>query len=333
MRPLFLVTIGGAGVGAGFYSTLISATLTDNSGEDADTLEMEFDDRMNLIATPSEGAVLEPFFGYAETGLTSKGKFTVAGVNARGGADGEFISISAKAADFREDMKERMTEHFEDTTVGAILKEVFGRHNLPVEVDGELAGIKVEYMARFNQSAVGFATELARRFNAVAKPAAGKMIFAKKGNAKNVASGVAMPVIRINKSQCSEWDFDLKPRPRHGRVTAKWFDRDQGKMRYETTSTGGKGPILLLPHPFNTQDEAKKAAQSQGVAQNRKTGSGSFTLPGRPSASAEADVVANGFRSDINGLWRAVTVEHAFDRSGYRTTVSVEAPEKQKGGS
>lgn len=329
MRPLFVCHVGGANASGGFYSALLSATLTDNSGEEADTLELTFDDRLNSIATPGEGAVLQPFFGYAEAGLTSKGKFIVAGIGVDGGPGGETISISAKAADFREDAKERMTENFDDKTLKQILTEVFGRHGLDVAIDPELASIKVDYEARFDQSAFGFATELARRYNAVAKPGNGKLIFAKKGKASSVG-GLPMTPILIAKSQCSEWSFDLKPRPRHGKVAAKWFDREQGKLRFETEATGGQGPIRMLPHPFKTQDEAKKAAKAEGVNLNRATGSGSFTIPGRPSANAEADVIASGFRSDINGKWRAVTVTHEFSRDGYSTSVEVEAPEEQK---
>lgn len=331
MRPRFICKIGGKDVRRGFYSALVEATLTDNSGEEADTLELVFDDRGNQIETPAEGAVLEPLYGYVETGVTSKGLFTVAGVSIEGGDQGEFLKISAKAADFRDELKERMTEHFDDTTLGAMLKEVFGRHKLDVAIDGELASIPIEYEARFNQSAVAFATDLARRYDAVAKPAGGKLVFTKKGKAAS-ASGAALPAIAISKGDCESWSFDIQPRPRHGKVTAKWFDRAAGKLKFETVSTGGKGPILMLPHPFKTADEAKKAAGAEGVAMNRKTGSGSFTLPGRPSASAEADVIASGFRPDINGKWRAVTVTHKFGDDGYRTTVDVEAPEEQKKG-
>jgi len=331
MRPQFIVQVGGSSPGSGFYSRLVSATLTDNSGDEADTLELVFDDRNNEIETPAEGKVLEPFFGYLETGLTSKGKFTVAGIGIEGGPDGETLRVQARAADIRDSLKERMTEHFEDTTLGDMLKEVFGRYGMEVAIDGELASIAVEYEARYNQSALAFATALARRYDAVAKPGGGKLVFTCKGKGAS-ASGQQLPQIMILRGQCESWDFDLQPRPRHGRVVAKWFDRAAGKLKFETVSTGGKGPILSLPHTYRSQGEAKKAAEAEGVARNRKTGSGRFTLPGRPSAGAEADVIASGFRDDINGKWRAVTVTHEFSRSGYTTEIEVEAPEQQKGG-
>ena len=60
---------------------------------------------------------------------------------------------------------------------------------------------------------------------------------------------------------------------------------------------------------------------------NRATGSGSITLAGQPQAAAEMNILLAGFRSEINGLWRAETVRHTFGRA-YMTTITLEATEE-----
>lgn len=331
MRPLFICQAAGFTITSSFYSLLISATVTDNSGDTADTLELAFDDRNNVVAAPPEGTQLTPLFGYQETGVTSMGVFTVTRIKPSMGEEGETLTILAEAADFRQELKERQTENFDDTTLGDMLKEVFGRHGMQIEVDSELASIEIEYEARVNQSAVEFAMRQAQKYGAVAKPGGGKYVFAKKGKAASV-SGQPLAPILIHKSDCEGAEFDIKPRPRHGRVAAKWFDRAEGKIKFETVSTGAQGPLKSLPHTFRNAEEAKAAAQSAGTDANRKTGSGSFTFAGRPTARAEADVIATGFRPETNGKWRAETVTHEFGEDGYLTTVQVKAPEEQKKG-
>lgn len=332
MRPLFICTAIGFTVTSAFYSRLISAIVTDNSGDTADTLELVFDDRGNAIAAPGEGTVLTPKYGYVETGVSALGQFKVTKLKPSGGEDGETLTVTAEAADFREALKERQTEHFEDTTLGAMLEGVFGRAGIEIEVDAELASKPIEYEARFNQSAVDFATRLATRYGAVAKPGGGKYVFVKKGAAAN-AAGAALSSIIIPKSAADDWDFEIEPRPRHGRVAAKWFDRAKGKTVFEIEKTGLEGPLMVLPHVFKSADEAKEAAKSAGVDANRKTGSGTVTIEGTPAATAEADVyLTTGWRPEVAGKWRAKTVTHTFDEGGYTTQVAVEAPEEQKKG-
>lgn len=331
MRPLLIVKSDNFSITRQFYRRLISAVLTDNNGEETDTLELTFDDRDNAVASPKQGAILEPLYGYQETGVTSMGRFVVTRVTFAGGTQGETVNVTAEAVDFRSGIKERQSEHFDDTTLGAMLETVFSRHDIEIRVDPDLASIPIDYEARFNQSAVDFATRLAERYNAVAKPVSGGYAFVRKGKAAS-SLGAPLAAITVRKRDCESWSFEIEPRPRHGKVAAKWFDRNLGRIRIETVESGGEGPMLSLPHTYKTQDEARRAAQAEGTDANRKTGSGSFTFAGRPELRAEADVNAEGFRPEINGLWRATSLTHEFNDRGYINNLNVEAPEQQKRG-
>jgi phage protein D len=258
------------------------------------------------------------------------GKFTVDGYTSSGGPDGLILEISAKAADMREKMKEKKSEHFDNTTLGAMLKKVFTDAGGTIEVDSRLASIKIDYEARQAQSALDFATRLADRHNAIFKPANGIYLMVPRGS-QNKLSGGAMRALSILRSECKDWEISGKPRPRYGRVVAKWHDTKEGKTKFETEVTGGQGPIRLIETHYKNQADAKAVAKAEATRLNRAKGEGHFTQYGRVEATAEIDVVASGFGPAENGLWRAKAVEHTFSKGdGFQTKVEVEAPETGK---
>ena len=330
MRPVIRVLAGGSPVNGIFYSRLISCGIRDESGQESDTLECTFDWRGYAIALPNEGAILEPLFGYAGGALTSMGKFVVDGYTSAGGPDGLLLTVTAHAADIREELKQKKTEHFDDTTLGLMLQKVFGEHGAQIEVDGELSGIEIEYEARRDQSPLDFATRLADRHNAIFKAGGGRFLFVSRGSRKKSSGGSLAPVL-ITRSECRDWSISGKPRPRYGKVVAKWHDPKEGKTRFETVDTGGKGPIRTIKSHFKNREDARQGAKAEATRLNRERAEGHFTQYGRVDATAEADVIASGFGPAENGMWRARAVAHSFERSaGFITTIEVEAPETPK---
>ncbi|WP_417766708.1 phage late control D family protein [Stappia sp.] len=326
-RPFIEVMVDGQPVAGVFYSRLVSATLSDATGQDADTCELTLDDAGNTLAAPREGAKLLVRFGYRDVGAWVMGLYTVERIAFEGGPQGETMTVSGRSADMRSDLKEPLSEHFDDETVGGVIQQLAARHGLQAQVSPELASEPLPYIARIDQSALDFGTRIADRFGGLFSVKGGKMVLVKRGSGS--ASGKALPALTIDRSQVSEWQIEGDPRPRYGATSAKWYDRKTGKVEIEKAETGQKGPDRRLRHVLSSQDEAKTAASAEGERLSRATGSGSLTLAGLPEAQAEADVVLTGFRAEINGRWRAASVEHRFD-STYTTTIELEAPEGGK---
>jgi phage protein D len=326
-RPFIEVTVDGQPVSSAFYSRLVSASLQDATGQDADTCELTFDDEANAIAAPREGAQILVRFGFRDVGAWVMGLYTVEGIEYEGGPQGETMIVSGRSADMRSDLKEPMSEHFDDATVGGVIRELAARHGLQAVVSPELASEPLPYVARVDQSTLDFGTRIADRFGALFSVKGGKMVLARRGAGS--ASGLSLPSLVIDKSQVSDWRISGDPRPRFGKTSAKWFDRNTGKVEIEEAETGQQGPGRRLRHVLPSKEEAKRAASAEGERLSRATGSGSVTLAGMPEAQAEADVVLTGFRPEINGRWRAASVEHRFDTT-YTTTIELEAPEGGK---
>lgn len=329
MRPIIEVLADGKAVNGLFYSKLISATIRDESGQESDQLTLVFDYRDYAIEPPKEGTILEPKFGYAETGLTSMGKFEVDSITSEGGNDGIFLTVTGHAASLRKKLKQKSSQHFDDTTLGAMLKKVFSKAGETIEVDGELASKKVKYEARFDQSALDFATRMADKYNAIFKAGGGKFLFVPRGSQKK-ASGGTVSTVHVHINECASWSIESKPRPNYSKVAVKWYDEKKGQTDTEEHTIGGDGPVRTIKHKARDKAEAKEQSKAEAARLNRGRGSGQFTQYGRLDVSAEADVIAEGFGPIENGKWRCKAVEHTFDDGGFTTTIEVEAPETPK---
>jgi uncharacterized protein len=320
LHPFIEVTVNGRPVRDLFYSRLVSATIHDAPGQEADTVDLRFDDGGNDIEVPAKGAAILVRFGFRGFGGQKMGLFIAEKTRLEGGEDGEFLSISGRSADMRSDVKEQLSEHFDDTTVGGLVDKLAKRHGYRPKVDPDLASIKIPYIARYEQSSTDFLTRLADRYGG---------LFAVKDRKFILVPHGILPAVTIDKSECESWSFEVEPRPVYGKTEAGWYDRTKNAVAYEKAETGLEGSTKRLRRVFPTKEEALAAARSEGQRLSRATGSGSLTLAGRPDIMADAPIATTGFRSEINGVWRCAGVDHVYQET-YMTTIEVEAPEEGK---
>jgi hypothetical protein len=319
-EPFIDVSINGRPVNSAFYQRLVSATITDAPGQEADRVQFKFDDDGNAIPLPALGAIATVRFGFRDGGSQKMGSFRLEKPSIEGGTSGEFITMSGRPVDMRTDIKAPLSEHFDDKTIGDVVKELAGRHGFDAKISPELASIELPYMARINQGTDDFLTRLADRFGAIFTPKDGKFLFLTPGS---------FSALTISKFECESWSFEIEPRPLFGETEAGWFDRAKGKVEYESHSTGLKGPSKRLRNTFASQAEAKAAAKSEGNRLARATGSGTLKMAGRPDIMADRPIRTVDFRAEANGLWRCASVDHTYDDT-YTTSVSIEAPEDGK---
>ncbi|TNK09471.1 phage late control D family protein, partial [Escherichia coli] len=105
---------------------LMSLTLTDNRGFEADQLDLELDDADGKIVLPRRGAVITLALGWKGQPLFPKGAFTVDEIEHTGAPDR--LTIRARSADFRETLNTRREKSWHKTTVGEVVKEIAARH-------------------------------------------------------------------------------------------------------------------------------------------------------------------------------------------------------------
>ena len=330
-----------SGASALFYSRLIKATIKDEEGQKSDTLTIELDDRGNVIPVPKKGTKLAVRLGYAETGLVDKGIFEVHGSDLKGEpGEGEFVIIQAKGTSLSSNrkLKESGSETFkEGSTLKEIAGKIAGRNGLTLRIDGALGGMAYpdgEY--RHQQSDLDFLSRLVERANGILKISGDVLAIAERGSGKN-AAGKTLPTVLVSKADASKggWSYTPGDRPTYGKVSGSWIDQKTGRKKLETRETGLEGPLFGLREPYKTETEAKKAVEAKAKELSRKSGTASFTVPGTAIGGAGSDLVASGFRPEINGTWRVKSVEHTVTggpSGGWTTKFECTAPEGGKKG-
>lgn len=310
---------------------LIDLSLTDEAGTKSDTLEIRLADHdpANPIQIPKAGAELRVSLGYAETGMRAMGLF-IADEFELSGWPGELV-IRARAAVNEQTPKgktgiqsQKTRSWPSGTTLGSMTRKIATDNGLQAVVAQSLASIELPHVDQTDESDINLLIRMARKYDAIAKPAGGKLVLAKRGESK-AASGQAIPAVTIDASQVTSWRLVIAKKEKAGRVIAYWHDMGAAERKGETVGSGD--PVVRLRHTYPSQAQAKQAAQAHRNSRARGEQKLTLTMPGDSSLTAEARLTLTGFRDGVNGEWLVTSVVHGFSpSSGYSCTVDAEHP-------
>ncbi|EAB7533409.1 phage late control D family protein [Salmonella enterica subsp. enterica] len=343
--PAFSITIEGKDVTTVMDTRLMSLTLTDNRGFEADQLDLELDDADGLIALPRRGAVIQLALGWKGQPLFPKGAFTVDEIEHSGAPDR--LTIRARSADFRETLNTRREKSWHQTTVGEVVKEIAARHNLKVELGKDLTDKALDHMDQTNESDASFLMKLARQYGAIASVKDGNLLFIRQGQGRT-ASGKPLPVITITRKAGDGHRFTLADRGAYTGVIASWLHTREPRKK-ETTSvkrrrkkaTTPKEPeakqgdylvgtdenVLVLNRTYANRSNAERAAKMQWERLQRGVASFSLQLAeGRADLYTEMPVKVTGFKQPIDDAeWTITTLMHSVSPdNGFTTSMELE---------
>lgn len=301
---------------------LLSLTLSEKRGEEADQLDITLDDADGQLAVPSAGAKLQLQLGWIQgsgvvPGLVDKGVFIVDEVSHGGPPD--IVTIKARAAEFSGSITTRREQGYNDTTLGAIVNEVAGRHQLKPLCAASLAAIPVKHKSQSRESDLAFVRRLGREHDAVASIKQGSLIVAPKGSGAT-PSGKTLPVITLKRSDGGSHSFRIEKREAAEGVTAAWHDRAEGKRK---THTEGKADgAKKLGKVFASEGAARTAAKSEQSRSARAPYSLDLNLAlGRPDIYPEQKARVSGYKKEIDETeWLVSEVSHSITAQGGFTT-------------
>ncbi|HET9511812.1 MAG TPA: contractile injection system protein, VgrG/Pvc8 family [Sphingomonas sp.] len=335
--PDFRVTLDGTdltgtlreqveGLDGRIRSRLISLGITEKRGESADQLDIVLDDSDGRLALPATGAVLQIQIGWKQgsdvtPGLVDKGSFKVDEVSHSGPPD--VVTIRARSADFTSDLKTRREKGWNGTTLGAIVREVAGRHKLKPACAPALARIPIAAKAQSRESDLAFLRRLGREHDAVATIKHGRLILSPIGTGAT-PSGRALPTLTIRRRDGDSHNFNRQKRDDVPGVTATWHDRKAGKRQ---TFTAGKiEGAKKLSRVYGSEEDAQRAANAAHSRGQREPLSLDLTLAlGRADVSPEQKATVSGFKAEIDAVeWIVGEVSHSLGDSGYLTKLKLE---------
>lgn len=342
--PAFSIVIEGKNVTEVLDKRLMSLTLTDNRGFDADQLDLELDDADGQIVLPRRGAVISLALGWKGQPLFPKGSFTVDEIEHVGAPDR--LTIRARSADFRATLNTRREKSWHQTTVGGVVDDIATRHNLTMALGKDLADTPLDHLDQTNESDASFLMKLARQFGAIASVKDGHLLFIRQGQGRT-ASGKPLPVITITRKAGDSHHFSLADRGAYTGVIASWLhtrepakkETTSVKRRKKTTTSkepeakqgdylvGTDENVLVLNRTYASRANAERAAKMQWERLQRGVASFSLQLAeGRADLYTEMPVKVSGFKQPIDEAeWTITTLTHAVSAdSGFTTSIEFE---------
>lgn len=353
--PAYVLKIDSRDITGNISDRLMSLTLTDNRGFEADQLDIELNDADGRVELPTRGAELTLFIGWKGEALIGKGSFTVDEVEHRGAPD--VVTVRARSADFRGTLNSRREESWHDTTLGGIVRAIAARNKLDAGIAPELDGIKITHIDQAQESDVKFLTRLAERNGGEVSVKMGKLLFLKAGRGMTV-SGKPIPQVTISRSDGDRHHFSIADRGAYTGVTAKWLHTKDPKpqkqsvklKRKEKTAKQGaaqhpkakpvKVPearegeymageadnVFALTTIFATKAQAMRAAQAKWDKLQRGVAEFSVSLArGRADLYPETPVKVSGYKRVIDDqAWTITKVTHMLNNNGYTTGLELE---------
>lgn len=357
IQPDFMLTVNAKDVTTSIRDRLISLTLTDNRGFDADQLDLELDDADGQLAMPVRGAVIKLFLGWKGQALIGKGEFTVNEVEHHGAPD--TMTIRARSVDFRGTLNSRREVSYHDTTLGAVVTQIAERNNLKAMLAAGFAALPVSHIDQTQETDTKSLTRLASLYGAVAAIKAGRLLFLRPGSGVTT-SDKPIPQLTITRQDGDRHTFSIADRGAYTGVTASWLHtRDPKPKKVKVKRKPREKHLRALEHPaakkkkaaaktpearegdylvgtednvftlttvYATKAAAMRAAKAKWDKLQRGVAEFSLTLAmGRADLFLETPVRVSGFKAVIDAQpWLISKVTHSLSGSGYTTALDFE---------
>lgn len=325
--PAYQITINGNDATDRFQGRLISLTLSDAAGFEADQLDITLDDHDDALELPPTGAVIGLHLGYKGEPLVDKGTYTVDEVEHSGPPDA--ITLRARSADISDTLKAQKKKAWHQVTLGDIVTTLAKAHRLTPAIAAELATVAITHLDQTDESDAHFLTRLAQDYDAIATVKNGKLLFIRRGAGKT-ASGTALPTITISREDGDTHRYSKAERTaKTTGVRARWLDRDKGNAF--SVLVGAEGSVKALRKTYTTEQEAWQAANAEWNKAARGGATMEITLAeANLELMPEVPVVLLGWKKQIvEQPWQiAGPVVHRLE-GGLTTGVSLNLGDKE----
>lgn len=343
LSPAYSLIVDGKDISSAVEPRLISLSLADNRGFEADTVELTLDDSDGELALPRRGTKMQVSIGWLGQSLINKGLYTIDEVEHSGVPD--VLTIRGKSADLRGTLLKQREQSYHQTTLGNIIQIVAGRHGLTAKIANQFSGINIEHLDQQNESDAAFITRLAQQYDAIATVKQNAMLFIKAGGS-TTAGGHALQAVTIERKSGDGHQFSVADRDAYSGVIAYWHDTKKGqrqsvqakkKQPAQTSDVkvavgenellvGNQDNVKTLRHIYASKKNAERAAKAEWEKLQRGVATFTITLAvGRPELFPEVPVKTKGFKPQIDAAdWLLARVLHNITDSGYTNQLELE---------
>ncbi|WP_298727448.1 contractile injection system protein, VgrG/Pvc8 family [uncultured Pseudomonas sp.] len=322
----------------GSNADLINARLidwerVDAAGIESDRLHLTVD-MTDLDGLPTFGGNIGIRVGYKESGLVDRGEYVVTRRTPH--LFPPRLLIVATAAPFKvadeTEFKARRSASYGPTTLGAIFRQLAGRHGFSPRVAPELDALEVAHLDQSNETDMAFLTRIARQYDAVAKPVNELYVLARRGQVKSLSGKALAPVTLSVTTNNSPDDasfinatLDEDARIKFKGCRTVWWDGESGK---ECIVETGSAPFEKIRQRHPDEAQAKAAGEGRLRKLEREALKVRIDAPGNPAFEAEGLVVLDGsWPSYMTGSWSVDRVTESGSRQqSYRAVLEASLP-------
>lgn len=320
--PIYRLEVDGNDISPLVVDRLISLSIKDNRGLVVDSVDIDLDDSDGQLEIPPEGAIIQVWIGWSNTGLVDKGKYKVESVTHRGAPD--VLSISAFSNDVSEGLKQKRERSFSNKTIQVIFETVGAEYALKTIVHDTLANRVISYIAQ-NESDANLITRIADEHDAIATVKNGHLILLPRGTSQTV-SGLPLPTAQIFRSDGDGHNYTTGTgTDRITGVKAFYYDTGKSKKLYVVIGDN-EDNLKEIRYVHRDKKTAELAAQAEYNRCKRASQKLSYTFAfGQPSLIPEQEFVFTGLKPQIDDIiWLGTNVTHNLTDSGFTTSVELE---------
>lgn len=320
-QPDYAITLAGQRISPQLGARLISLSLTDRRGLEADQLDITLSDHDGRLELPPRGAELKLALGWKGQGLIDRGAYIVDEVEHSGAPD--VLTLRARSADMRTDLPGKRSQSWDALTLGEVVTTIAARHDLTARTGPTLAGIAIEHIDQTDESDLHFLTRLAEQHDAIATIKAGNLIVSAAGQATTVG-GLEIPPFQLRRNAGDRHAYTVTDRDAYTGVRAYWQDVDAAE-RAEVIIGSDDNAKALRP-TYATREDAIAAATAEW--QRIQRGGARCTLElaeGRPQLYPETPARLRGWKAEIDATpWLITKVAHSLTDAAYTCRIELE---------
>lgn len=344
LAPDYLIRLNNRDITDNLRKRLLSMTIDDARGLEADTLTLLLDDSDGWLMMPQRGAILRVYIGWQGRPLFCKGDFIIDELHHTGAPDR--LTLVGRSANLSESLTQKAQHSWDKTTLGQVVSEIAERNSLKAKVSDGLASISIAHLDQTDESDAQFLTKLAINHGATVTVKENTVLMLPRGG-NRTAQGTEIPPIVLTRKEGDQHAWQVVSKLQYSGVQTRWLQLDKassGKVRVFRAITDNQPELfgdgaeqdsplplyqreVIISEVFSTQDEAVRKAEAEWKARQTLTASMSFVLAmGMPALFPETPVRLRGFKTVIDAQqWTVVKVGHVIDSTGFRTTVNLES--------
>ena len=317
--PDFSVTLDGQDLTSTIKPRLVSLTLTETRGDEADQLDIVLDDSDGQLAIPGKGVMIQLLMGWRDTGLVDKGTFKVDEVSHGGTPD--LLTLRGRSAPMMDALRTRNERSWHQMTIRDIVGTIAAEHRLTPRV-GSFGDTMIDHIDQTNESDISFLNRLGKRFDAVATVKKNALLFLPISADTN-SKGQPLPTVTLRRGDGDAHQYTVTGRETYSGVRAYWHNKDAAQR--ESVLVGKSDNAKQLRESHASQADALDAANAEWLRIQRGAATLEYTLAmARPDITPQMRVRIPDMKQPIGSTqWLVAKCTHSMS-SSFTTRLEME---------